>query len=68
VRELTWAKIAAASMFNISTLREQAAHHEVLRWRLTITHLSVSTVISVRVFIVGQGQYRNAVASGLLCM
>jgi hypothetical protein len=51
VRELTPAKIAASSTFNISTSREQAVHQAVLRWRLTTTHLSVSSVISVRVFM-----------------
>jgi hypothetical protein len=67
VREFTWAKIAASSTFNISTWREQAAHQAALRRRLTTTHLSVSTMISVRVFIegfpvnctAGGGQYRR---------
>jgi hypothetical protein len=51
VREFTCAKIAASSMVNISTSRAQAEHHATLRRRLTMTSLSVSTVISVRVFM-----------------
>jgi len=54
VRELTRAKIAASSIFNISTCREQAEHQLVLLRFVTTTHRSVSTVISVRVFIVSR--------------
>jgi hypothetical protein len=51
VRELTWAKIAPSSTFNISTCHEHVEHHASLRALLTTTNLSVSTVISILVFI-----------------
>ena len=52
VRELTRAKIAASSIFNISTCRKQAEHQPALLRFVTTTNRSVSTLISVRVFMV----------------
>jgi len=52
VREFTWAKIAASSTFNISTWSEQLEHQAVFLRLLTTTHLSLSTVISVCVFMI----------------
>jgi hypothetical protein len=51
VSELTCATNAASSMLNISTGREHDAHHSVFRERLTTINRSISTVISVRVFM-----------------
>src|SRR5215217_1583420 len=43
--------MASSSTFNISTCREPVEHHASLRRLLSTTNLSVSTVISVLVFI-----------------
>jgi hypothetical protein len=51
VREFTRAKSAASSTFNISTWRKHVAHQVLFLRRRTTTNLSVSTVISVLVFM-----------------
>ena len=51
VTVLTCANSAASSILNISTGREQELHHSDRRDRLITMIRSISTVISVRVFI-----------------